>query len=424
MRVISLLAALAVSHVTVAQRAGNTLKPGTSAIDGVVVDVLSKLPIKGCRVLLAHLVNFRASSSGETISGADGRYSFSAIADGEYAVNAFCEGYLPSCHRNPGTESPRCDNVSVVVDQRKSNISFNLMPGAKARGRVVDTNGRPIRGATVRLGMPLRDQAAVMSKPAQTDRVGLFELVDLPAGEWRLEVDLPAPADSPRPPIVYFPGVLAQSDAGAIELVAGKTLEDIVVVAPALGDNRLTVRLVTLEQGLSKVDLALVRVEPLMSRRIMVDDTATGTITGLAPGRYFLSARGYSDDRLSVAFDVVEFLGDAQETLLYLQPAARIAGQIIGERGVVPPLEGVRVGAAWVHDGTEVNPMAVDEAAVAADGTFRFEGLFGTRQLRLFGLDPEFEVRSISEGRTDVTDSGITLTADTEVHVVVVVGRR
>jgi hypothetical protein len=424
MRILALLSALAIVQPGAVQRGAAPLPSGTSTIAGVLTDALSKEPLKGCIVTVARLDNFRPSSGATTISGPDGTYSFVDIAAGDYALNATCTGYLPTCYRSPGVDPPRCDTVGLLVDQRNATLDFRIAPGAIARGRVVDANGRPIRGATVRLGMPVRDQPMVMNKPAQTDRDGLFELSGLAAGEWRLEVELPAPTDAPRPPIIYFPGVLAQSEAAVIELVAGHTLDDVVVVVPALDDNRLTVRLVTLEQKLLKVDLALVRVEPLMSRRITVDDAGAGTVTGLVPGRYFLSARGYSEDRLSVAYDVVEFAGDSHETLLYLQPPARITGRVTGDRGAAPSLEGVRVGAVWIHDGVEVNPMSVDEAAVAEDGTFRFDGLFGTRQLRLFGLDPEFEVRSILQGRTDVTASGVALMADAEVKVVVVVGRR
>ena len=420
--VIPLLLAL-FSNTSFAQpRQLSSIPPGTSAIGGVVTDVLSKQPIKGCSVTLSHLVNSRPASGGVAISGVDGTYSFSDIVNGDYALMAACDGYLPSCYRNPGTEAPRCDTVSVVVDQRKSNTDFNFEPGANARGRVVDTNGRPIREATVRLGMPWHDRPFVMYKPALTDRDGRFELSTLPSGEWRLEVELPPAADSLRPPIVYFPGVLDQSEAGAIELVAGKTIDDVIVVVPPLADNILTVRLVTTET-IPKVDVSLVRVEPLASRRIAMDAEGTGTVNGIAPGRYFLTARGYSSNRISAAYDAVDFVGEAQEVLLYMQPSARLTGQIIGERGAAPSLDGVRVGAAWFHDGVEINPLSVDEAAVAADGSFQFEGLFGTRQLRLFGLDPAFEVRAVMQGRTDVT-AGVALTAGAEAKVVIVVGRR
>jgi hypothetical protein len=50
--------------------------------------------------------------------------------------------------------------------------------------------------------------------------------------------------------------------------------------------------------------------------------------------------------------------------------------------------------------------------------------LFGTRKLQLMGLDSGWEIRSISQDRTDVTESGFSLTGDTAAKVVIVVGRR
>ena len=84
----------------------------------------------------------------------------------------------------------------------------------------------------------------------------------------------------------------------------------------------------------------------------------------------------------------------------------------------------MRVGATWLHDGVEVNPLDITEAPVAPNGAFQLDGLFGTRKLQLMGLGPEWEIRSIVQDRTDVTGSGVTLAADTEAKVVITVGRR
>jgi hypothetical protein len=82
------------------------------------------------------------------------------------------------------------------------------------------------------------------------------------------------------------------------------------------------------------------------------------------------------------------------------------------------------VGATWLQDGIEVNPLDITEAAVGPDGSFKLDGLFGTRKLQLIGLDPEWEIRSIVQDRSDVTGSGVTLAADTEAKVVITLGRR
>jgi len=167
-----------------------------------------------------------------------------------------------------------------------------------------------------------------------------------------------------------------------------------------------------------------VRAVPLLNRPVAIDGDGTGTVTGVVPGRYFLTARAVSNNRIWTAYDIVDFAGDTQEMLLYLQPSARISGRITVEKGDRIAFDSIRVGAAWVQDGVENNPLNVDEVAVSPGGTFNFDGMFGARKLQLLGLDPEWEIRSISQDRSDVTSSAITLVPDTEANVVIVLGRR
>ena len=97
---------------------------------------------------------------------------------------------------------------------------------------------------------------------------------------------------------------------------------------------------------------------------------------------------------------------------------------MIGDKGAALAFDGIRVGATWFEDGVEINPLEIDEVPVAADGTFRLDGMFGTRKLQLMGLDPAWEIRSITQDRREVAESGITLITDTEATVVIVGGRR
>lgn len=422
-RFIPLLAALAVGDTVFAQpiTGPSSIAPGTSAISGVLIDSQTKQPIAGCMVGLNQVFVPR-NPSASTTTDSNGAYAFSGIAAADYHVNAFCETHLPSCYRSEGADPLRCDTISVVVDQRKSNIDLNLVQGATASGKVIDETNRPIAGATVRLGRPRVDTRYGMSRSARTNRDGTFTLTNLPPGGFLLEVDPPQEPGALRPPIIYFPGVLQFGDADFIELVSGRTTKDVTIVAPRLADNRLTVRVVMPEP--TDVDVSFVRVEPLVTRKVAIDDSGTGTITGMAPGRYFLAARAQSSEKILTAHESVDIFGGEQEILLYLQRASRIAGRLVGEKGTAPLLDGVRVSATWIEDGVAINPLAAEEAAVGLDGTFRFDGVFGTRQLQVMGLDPEWQIRSITQDRSDVTAVGVTLAADTEAKVVIVVGRR
>jgi hypothetical protein len=422
MRLIPLLVTLTIGASSFAQPVKpGPIPPGTSTISGVLIDARTRQPIAGCSV---GLIQVNVPRNALTKSDATGAYAFTGIADGEYYLNTLCESHLSSCYRGPGTEPSRCDTVAVVVDQRKTNIDFNLIQGATAKGRVVDAGGRPIAGATVRLGQPRFDARFAPSKPAQTGRDGSFTLTNLPVGGYLMEVDLPQAPGALRPPIVYFPGVLTFGDADFVELVDGEITNDLTIVAPRLADNVLTVRVVTIAQALSGLEVAFVRVLPLVTRPVALDGSGIGTIKGLAPGQYFLTAQGRSQDQKLVAHELIEFAGGEQEALLYLQPAARISGRIVGDKGAPVDLAGMRVGATWLQDGVEVNPLDITEAPVTFDGTFMLDGLFGTRRLQLIGLDPEWQIRSIVQDRSDVTGSGVSLAADSEAKVVITLGRR
>lgn len=160
------------------------IPPGTSAISGVLIDARTKQPIAGCTV---GLIQVNVPRNALTTTDFAGAYAFTGIADAEYFVNVFCDSHLSSCYRSQGTEPPRCDTVAVVVDQRKSNVDFTLIPGASAQGRVVDASGRPIPGATVRLGLPRFDARFVATKPAKTNRDGSFTMTNLPVGGYLMK---------------------------------------------------------------------------------------------------------------------------------------------------------------------------------------------------------------------------------------------
>ena len=70
------------------------------------------------------------------------------------------------------------------------------------------------------------------------------------------------------------------------------------------------------------------------------------------------------------------------------------------------------------------NPLAVDEAKVAPDGSFRIDNLFGTRKLQLRALGLEWEVAAVRQDRTDVTESGVIVVPDTIARATIVLRRR
>jgi hypothetical protein len=399
------------------------IESGTSSISGRVTDSMSKAPIAGCTIRATAGPGFQRAT---LTTDADGSYALPDIAAGRYVFWLECPGYLRSCSQRDAAENSGapCGNIDVVRDQRREGVDFRMIPGAIARGQVMTFDGRPVTRAGVRLGRGLGGEPTFMVSPATTDTEGRFELKDLPAGEWRLEVEIPPDPGGLRPPIVYYPGGLSWEEAVGVVLVAGKVTDDLTVVVPRIYENILTVVVPPPDATISDLAVSVLRESPLAVRRIDLNADGVGTVKGILPGRYFVAARAASRDKQWAGFEVVDFVEDSYEARLQLQPTGAISGRIVAETGAPPPLDGVIVGASWIYDGAEVNPLAADEAKVAPDGSFRIDHLFGTRRLQLRALDLGWELAAVRQNRTDVSTSGIGVVPDDTVEATIVLRRR
>ena len=192
-------------------------------------------------------------------------------------------------------------------------------------------------------------------------------------------------------------------------LEAGKITDGLTITVPRINENTLTVFVPPADATIADIVVSVLQESPLLTRQIDLNAEGVGTLKGILPGRYFVTARAASRDKLWAGVSkVVDFVEDSYEARLQLLPTGSIAGRIVTDKGELPPLDGVIVGASWIHDGAEVNPLAADEAKRRLDGSFRVENLFGTRRLQLRALGLEWEVAAIRQERTDVTESGVT----------------
>ena len=330
--VISLLA-LAQASVLVAQQrpVKRPIPSGTSGISGRVIDRITKEPVAGCQLA----VNGSGFFSTRRVRR---RWHISAQEHRRRRVllQHQCPAHLMSCLPTdwPATRAEaeevlkRTCLIDVVRDQQRDAVNFLVTPGAIARGRVVTFDGRPIPRASVRLGRGMRAESAPTGVArATTDSEGRFEMTSLPAGEWRLEVEIPPVPGGLTPPVVYYPGGLSWEDAVGVELIAGKVAGNLEITVPRINENTLTVSVPPSDGTIADVVVSVLQQSPLVARRLPLNADGIGALKGIVPGRYFALALASSSDRRWAGFEVVDFLEGNYEARLQLLPTGSIAGQ-------------------------------------------------------------------------------------------------
>jgi hypothetical protein len=430
MRLIPLLAALIVAETAVAQPRvvpPRALPAGTSALGGTLSDAVSNEPIEGCTVRVSTVTGKPApasTSSSSMITGPDGVYGFAGIADRTYHFMVECPSHLTAFVPAGESGGPPYPGLTLFKDQQRLNVDFKLIPGAKLRGRVVDHDGRPVAKTAVRIGGPFLANQIVMIRDAITKADGTFELDRLPGGEFALEIDVPPAPGALRSPLVYYPGVLTREEAGRVEVPAGKVTEGVVITVPAILDRSVTVRIPPPDGTLSDVSVAVIRAEPLMTRRLEIDPEGLSTIRGLIAGRYVAVATAMSGQERWADFQSFDFFEESIDVSLQPRPSGRIRGRIVADTGGVPPVDGASIGAVWMDNEVLLNPLTAEEGTVAIDGTFEIAGIFGRRILQLGRFDADWRIHAVMQGRSNVTTTGVDVAPSDTVEVTIIVRRR
>lgn len=421
LHVVALVVALAATTLSAQVPTMASLKTGTATISGRVVDARSGEPLADVAVALTAP---RIMGALPTKTVEDGTYQFVNLAEHEYNVRIMDPLYASTCYGATDAIPPVCGPVTLVRNQQRTGVDLRVTPMALLRGRVLDEAGRPVARANLAAQPAPTAPPAGLPSLAQTKADGSFEM-SLPGGDWLLSVDMPVVPDKPPPPAVFYPGVIGIQEAEAIRVSAGLVTSDLTFRYPRITDRSLTARISLPAPGATAMKASVYRVEPRMGRAIALDADGAGTVNGLLEGRYHVAAQAVLDGQTLVASDVAHVMHDETEIALLLAEPGRITGKVITERGTLPSLADALVAASWIEDdGEEIDPVSITETALAADASFRFDGLFGLRRLQLVGLPPEWRVQSIRHGRSDVATAGVTVAPGATIDIVITIGQR
>jgi hypothetical protein len=408
------------------------LLTGTASVHGRVIDALSGNPIDGAEVRLVDttietetkevrgrtVATRTFARAGKALTNSDGSYAFDGLRDGAYRLFVTHRLYLPSCTA-PALVRSECDAITVVTGQRVDAANISLSPGAIIRGRVLDKDGRPMPGATVRpeYANPLQQIAnSAMSGPD-----GRFEITWVPPGSPLIRVD-PGGGGLIWHRVMYYPGVHERDAALPVTVDAGAQVEIEIRMREI---PSATIR-TTLSgpEGYRLQKMTLANPDTRLLRSMSVDAAGAASIGDLDDGRYVISATATVGSQTLAAYQLIIVGVGEYDVPMYLEPTASLTGRVIVERGGALPIDGVIVEAHWMASGnTQLDLTGPERVSLSPDGSFSMSGLFGRRQVQLFGLSDEWRVTAVRAGRSDVT-SGIDLTPGSTTELTIVVSRR
>ncbi len=214
---------------------------GTGSVSGTVK--VGKNPAQGVTVTLApDRGQFQRRPQGpqapqqgqgfRAITDENGQFRFTNVAAGAYRVIPLAEAYVVSASdsRSGGVV------VNVAEGQAAPEVDLTLARGGVITGRVTDPNGRPV--IAERISLTLVDESGQARPFAggsrfgyETDDRGIFRAYGLPAGRYLISAGSgnggPLPGRRVRYVRTWHPEAIEEAQAQIVEVAAGSVVENI-----------------------------------------------------------------------------------------------------------------------------------------------------------------------------------------------------
>ena len=340
---------------------------------------------------------------------ASGVFTFTELPTGPVMISADKATYLSTRFPSPGRTFRSNAAPLILADgQAMDNVTIPMFHGASIAGRVLDANGDPLDYAQVSvLRIPASGRVGRLATRASgsTDDRGEFRIGRLEAGTYLVQVTprrqqpgemmmMPGatpPPPSPEPLPTYYPGALTLEQAQPITLEKGQSVTDIDIVLSE-GVPGILNGVVTVANGAAPGESnSYVNVRRIVSESMGLDNFSNGTGVRpdgtfrlvLAPGEYQIEARVTprvngpvrpEDEQFGTAKVTVASGGEDSVTIAVGRGATATGRVIFEGTSPVPPSPG----KARLPLYSETGQCRSGEATIAADWTFRIEGLSGT----------------------------------------------
>jgi len=418
---------------------------GTAVLKGRVVDGVTGNPVARARV---RVMSGPAGPKPPVLTDALGAFEFTALPQGVYNVMVEKSTYLAGRYPEPaGTIRARM-RPALLRDGQVLELTIPIFHGAAIAGRVLDAYGDPVDAAQVRALRVPRGGRPTSVGQTQTNDLGEFRVPRLQPGRYLIQVrpqmaqmfqgnQDPSVVEPPLPqPLpTYHPNALAMSQAQPITVNRGETISG---VDMTLAEGTPTVVTGTVLRSDGQVVNG-----GSVNARVVGNDSSFGYDSGggtglrpggsfrltLAPGEYALEANVMTrqgpgpmgpDDQLFGTTRISVAGGTVEEVTIMAGRGATASGRVVFEGATTPPPSPGQANIPFYNpDGPGCRG---GRATIAADWTFKIEGLTGTCGAPPQGMFGRWTLKAVMFRDKNLMDQQVTFETGqqyTNVQVVV-----
>jgi protocatechuate 3,4-dioxygenase beta subunit len=212
--------------------------PERATLEGVVTKAGTNEPVPRASIVVT-MIQGQLSDVQTVVTDDSGRFTVRNLAPGSHRVFAQRDSFVRSEYGQRGTRPGT--PVDLLAGETKRNINIALTPMGVISGRVVDSDGKPLQGAFVRVSRGTYNQGELSLssvKRLQTNDLGEFRFFNLEPGPYYLQA-LPAyapmiegdtyviPSTSPPDSLAGEPSIrLSPADALAQGVVSAAAFRD------------------------------------------------------------------------------------------------------------------------------------------------------------------------------------------------------
>jgi protocatechuate 3,4-dioxygenase beta subunit len=349
-----------------------------------------------------------------TETDAQGRYRFSDIPTGRYWLAPVAPEYFNTKNDPEGLGL----TATVTAEKGVAGANLDMTLGGVVSGRITDADGNPVAGESVDLvysdprGTRAGDGPQLEDDDVKTDSGGVYRIVGIPPGRYLISIGediagLTGNASS-RDMIgnypsgtgrvegdhyfeqTFYPGVTDPAHAKTIEVSAGKEVRDVnFAVGKRFKTYTAAGRVVDAETGKPITDCRLMLGHRIAeggysstsvgddNERLDTDGNGEFRMTGLLPGKFFISPRfGGESDLYASPLELEIKDEDVAGLDIKAHRGVTLSGSVTVDGGsgieVAAKLAGLKLGVAFKQEG---DGYGTKEAGVNSDGSFKIRGV-------------------------------------------------